>query len=60
MAKFKVIGTLPVGDVEPGGVVDLDPRVVNTPALVRAGFLQQLRVPATSTPRKARKPKKES
>lgn len=32
--KYRVIGTRAVGGVDPGGIVDLDPAVVNIPALL--------------------------
>lgn len=32
--KYRVIGTRAVGEVQPGGIVDLDPTVTNVPALL--------------------------
>lgn len=43
MPKFKVVGPLTVGGVQPGGVVDLDPRTVNVAALTAAGHIEPLK-----------------
>lgn len=38
--KFKVLGTQRVGDVEPGGIVDLDLPEANIDALIRCGNIE--------------------
>lgn len=42
--RYKVVGPLPIagkdGDVEPGGVVELDEQAVNIPALIAAGHVK--------------------
>lgn len=37
--KYTVTGPFPVGDVAPGGTVDLDPEVVNVDALLESGHI---------------------
>lgn len=38
--KFTVTGPFPVGDVAPGGTVDLDPDMTNVDALLAAGHIE--------------------
>lgn len=40
MGSYRVIGSSRVGGVEPGGLVDLDPDVVNIEALVAGGHIE--------------------
>lgn len=37
---YKVIGNQRINDVEPGGIVVLDPDRVNVPALIAAGHVE--------------------
>lgn len=48
LVRATVVGSCRVAGVEPGGTVELDPELVNVPALVEGGHIELQDTPAAA------------